>query len=109
MVLVPELMLPSESSSSQVEFGFCILGLWELNAQSESWSFNFWGIHYTANSPGVFLLIIWIVICLLLVKKGLQETRLSEKHHLHSSLLCAIALNYNDLFFNPQVTTAAFW
>lgn len=108
MVLVPELMLPSKSSSSNLEFGFCILVLWGLNAQSESRSFNFWGIHYTVNSPGVFLLIIGIVICLLLVKKGLQETRLNEKHHLNSSLLCAIALNYNVHFFNLQVTKASF-
>lgn len=61
-----------------------------------------------ANSLGIFLLIIGLVICLLRVKKGLQETRLSEKHHLHSSLLHAIALNYNVHFFNPQVTTASF-
>lgn len=34
MVLVPELMLPSESSSSKLEFDFCIFGLWGLNVQS---------------------------------------------------------------------------
>lgn len=73
MVLVSEFMLPSESSSSQLEFGFCILGLWGLNTQSESWSFNFWGIHYMDNSPGVFLLIIGIVIYLLLVKNDCKK------------------------------------
>lgn len=90
-------------------------GIWLLHFRpvgtkcTISWSFSFWDIHYMANSLGVFLLIIGLVICLLQVKDGEQETRLSEKHHLHFSLLHAIALNYNVHFFNPQVTTASFW